>query len=164
MNENSVVDNVGVLLLEFLPREEDFSLGEFMRSFMNHAGVSRSAKDFLLSASPSRARTDWSEKQPVMVLGEVFKKDPYTEEIKRYADKQGWQQPSFEDALRLFHVISSRDFGQGINSVVVLHKPIRDLVLGITCEREGNILTAHKIESRKKGWYCKKMGFVFRLP
>lgn len=79
-----------------------------MRSFIESKSTSRGAKEFLSSASPSRARSDGSNGRLIVVEGDTFRKDLHTEEIRRFAKTEGWVSPSFEDALRLYPVMSFR--------------------------------------------------------
>ena len=159
MSQN-VAEMVGVLLPELLERDQGFILEYFMKFHIEN-NCSRGAKDLLLSSSPSRARSDRSQKQLVMIEGSLLKKDPHTEEVRRFAKNNGWSKPSLEDALRLFSVVSFRSFSSYVQSVVVMHEPVKGMLLGITQDNNGIILSSHKAEP-VKGWYCKNSGFVFR--
>lgn len=161
MNYTSSVSATGILLPEFLTRE-GFSLEQLMRSFIDANHSSKGAKDLLSSASPSRARFDGSNQRLIVVEGSTFGKDLHTEEINRFAKKEGWTRPSFEDALRLYSVLSFASFAPSVSSIVVLHEPIRESVLGINNDGGRLVLAAHKAIPRKKGWYCRNVAFAFR--
>jgi hypothetical protein len=161
MSQNSSVAEVGILLPELEPASRGDSLEGLMKRIINSDCVSREARDLLRSASPSRSRSDGNTKQLILIEGDALKKDPHTEEIRRFAKGEGWTTPSFEDALRLLFVVSFYSFSPCVKNIVVLHEPIRESVLGITNNAGAIILTAHKAEPRK-GWYCKNRGFIFR--
>lgn len=162
MNDSSVVSSAGILLPELLPRGELF-LEQLMRGFIGASYSSKGAKELLQSASPSRARTDGSNSRLIAIEGSLFKKDLHTEEINRFAKEEGWTKPSFEDALRLYSVLSFRSFAPNITSVVVLHEPVKEFVLGINNGASMLVLASFKALPRKKGWYCKNTAFVYRL-
>ncbi len=167
MRDNSVVTSAGI----FLPTLPYFgschncigySLQEFITRLLESPDVSVRAKDLLRSIPPARRVNDGSSKRLIAVEGASFRRDLHTEEINRFAKEEGWTEPSLSDALRLFNVMSFRSFAPNVNSVVVLHKPIQEHVLGINNENGKLILSSYKALPRKKGWYCKDTAFVYR--
>lgn len=165
MNDGSVVSSAGILL----PVLPDFgrpllgySLQEFIGKLLLSGDVSSGAKDLLRSLSSSKMVNDGSDKRLIAVEGSSLKKSLHTEEINRFAKGEGWTKPSLGDALRLFTVMSFRSFATNVNSVVVLHEPVGEYVLGINYEKGKLILSSYKVSPRKKGWYCKNTAFVFR--
>lgn len=152
---------VGTFLPEFPQLPKMYSLENLMKEFMISDSSSRGARDFLKSASPSRCKSDGNQKRLILVKGIMLPDDPFTEAVKRFARKEGWTQPSFEDALRIFPLITSHIFGDDVRSLVFLHEHVKKDVLGISRERERIVLTAHKAEPRE-GWFCRNIAFVFR--
>lgn len=155
------VQTVGVLLPDLPLLQKNYSLEGLMKEFMGSGSSSRGAKDFLRSASPSRSRSDGNQKRLILVEGRLLPKDPFTEAVKRFGSKERWTQTSFEDVLRIFPLITSHSFGEGIRTLVFLHNPVKNEVLGITREQDRIVLTSHKAEPRE-GWFCKNSAFVFR--
>lgn len=161
---NVITDTVvGIRLPELCPLAETYSLETLMREYMDSDRSSRGATDFLHAASPSRSRTDRSQKQLVLLEGKFLPKDPFSESVKRFARGRGWSVPSFEDALRIYPLITHGYFNDSMRSLVFLHEPVKREVIGISMERGRVVLTAHKAEP-KEGWFCRNTGFVFRLP
>jgi hypothetical protein len=152
---------VGVLLDDFDPMPERYSLEELMRRFMEAKNVSKAAKKLLQVASPSRCRTDNNTIPLVVIEGGSLPKDPHTEAVRRFASLQGYVQPSLEDALRIFPIIAFDRFSPDITSLVVMHRPVQESLLGFTLENGIVTLSAHKADPRE-GWFCRTKGFVFR--
>ncbi len=162
MTSDSQTSYIGIVLPEVPTRPKGYSLEGLMRDFINSRHASRGAKDFLNSASPSRVRSCGTDSNLIAVEGSIFKKAPHTEEIKRRVPEE-WSTPFFEDALRIFPLISSRAFFPGISAIIFLHEPVKGHVLGFTNENARIILTAHKVESRMKGWqFYDTLAFAFR--
>jgi hypothetical protein len=155
------VSTVGVLLSEFKSGEKGTPLEELIRECISSPQISRGARELLLSSSPSRSRSDGSSRQLIAVEGCFLPKDPHTEAVNRFAEGDGWSKPTLEDALRIFPLISFQGFKSGLVSLVVMHKPVKENILGFTLV-DGHIrLTAHKAEPRE-GWFCRNSGFIFR--
>lgn len=170
----SVVAN-GVLLPELTPITKGYSLQVLFKKFIESSISSRGAKDLLMASNPSRCITDGSNKQLIAVEGSSLGKDPHTEAIRRFSRDESWSKPSVEDSLRLFDAICSQQFNRAptfnpgqMKAVIVMHEPVKGMLLGITFERSRIILSAHKAEPRE-GWFCRlneksgQLGFAFRL-
>lgn len=152
---------IGIFLPEFPPLPKRYSLEEQMRKMMNSSNVSKGARRLLESASPSRSRHDGNMRRLILVEGKQLPKDPHTEAVNRFAKAQGLLNPSFEDLLRIFPVLSLQIFPSGIRFAAALHCPVKDQVLGFTLENNQIVLSAHKAEPRE-GWFCRNGAFIFR--
>ena len=160
--DQHVTSLIGIMLQDFEPLPSGYSLEESIRRHMTMSNVSIGAKQLLERASPSRRHSRRSQMQLVVIEGHSLPKDPHTEAIRRAVYKEGYSQPSLEDALRIFPSISFDELHPDITSLWVMHEPVDDEVLGFTFDHNyGCIkLSAHKAEPRE-GWYCKTVGFIF---
>lgn len=157
----SSANNVGILLPQFEGGVRGTPLEELMRRYIESTATSRSARELLQSASPSRCRSDGNEKRLIAREGSSLPRDPFSEAIRRCAKNNGWSLPSFEDALRVFPSISPHLFSGSTKFLVFMHEPVKEKVLG--CMFLGGVvtLTAYKAEPRE-GWFGENGGFVFR--
>lgn len=90
-------------------------------------------------------------------------KDPhYLGSINRFARDEGWTEPTIEDALRLFAVLSKIRFNPAtMKTIIVMHSPVNNDVLGITFKNGGVLLSSHKAKP-SEGFLCRNIGFAFR--
>jgi hypothetical protein len=162
MSHTDIDTAVGILLPELVRAEGGQSLTPLMKQHMKSSS-SRGAQDILFSSNPSRSISDGSSKRLIYVEGPTLGKDPHhLGSITAFARKQGWSEPTVEDALRLFVTLTKERFNPGaMTKIIVMHKPVNEHVLGITFENGGILLSAHKAKPRE-GFLCRKIGFVFR--
>lgn len=152
----------GIIFVEFNSVSNKGSIEYLFSHFSNPKNKSSSvkAKELLATTSPARRIASKSQHKMVLVAGFLIKKDPKTEEVRRFAKNKNWLIPSVEDALRLFSSLSECDFDSDRKRIVVMHEPVNGYVLGASIQEERMIMTTHKAEPIK-GWFCADGYFAF---
>ena len=92
--------SIGTLLPEFTTK--GYCAKDFTRYFLNdQIRISKGADQLLSSLSPIRFFPSGKnqKRQLIVVAGRSMKKDPKTEEVRRFASSHGWFSSTVEDAL-----------------------------------------------------------------
>lgn len=158
----SIENSVGIYLPEF--ETMGLSVGDFSEAFLGLT-VSKGARELLHSVSPAGfCPTRGHKKGLIMVEGRSIKKDPSTDEVRRFSLLQGWFKPSVEDAFYQAKSITLEILERhSVTWVAIMHEPVQGAVLAITSDGNKKLLIARKAEPRE-GWFAREGAFAFRPP